>query len=110
MIKPNKQKMIGIVEVRSFRCPPAKHIDLLPQDQDFCSKPCSRLEEQSRHAENQLDQILHQIANLPRLFSASIMNRIFGTHRWRRERRSFPGLTKWTAAIMLKNNVTPNEL
>ena len=30
MIKPNKQKTIGIVEVRSFRCPPAKHIDLLP--------------------------------------------------------------------------------
>ena len=30
VIKPNKQKTIGIVEVRSFRCPPAKHIDLLP--------------------------------------------------------------------------------
>src|SRR5450830_1792883 len=29
VIKPNKQKTIGIVEVRSFRCPPAKHIDLL---------------------------------------------------------------------------------
>lgn len=29
-IEPNKQKTIGIVEVRSFRCPPAKHIDLLP--------------------------------------------------------------------------------
>jgi branched-chain amino acid transport system substrate-binding protein len=28
--EPNKQKTIGIVEVRSFRCPPAKHIDLLP--------------------------------------------------------------------------------
>jgi hypothetical protein len=26
--KPNKQKTIGIVEVPSFRCPPAKHIDL----------------------------------------------------------------------------------
>src|ERR1039458_5856670 len=36
VIKPNKQKTIAIVEVRSFRCPPAKHIDLLPQDQDFC--------------------------------------------------------------------------
>src|ERR1035441_10658007 len=30
VIKPNKQKTIGIVEVRSFRCLPAKHIDLLP--------------------------------------------------------------------------------
>ena len=30
VIKPNKQKSIGIVEVRSFRCPPAKHVDLLP--------------------------------------------------------------------------------
>ena len=30
VIKPNKQKTIGVVEVRSFRCPPAKHIDLLP--------------------------------------------------------------------------------
>src|SRR5665213_1718429 len=30
VIKPNKQKTIGIVEVRSFWCPPAKHIDLLP--------------------------------------------------------------------------------
>src|SRR5450830_635982 len=26
VIKPNKQKTIGIVEVRSFRCPPAKHM------------------------------------------------------------------------------------
>ena len=30
VIKPNKQKTIGIVEVRSLRCLPAKHIDLLP--------------------------------------------------------------------------------
>src|SRR5450759_3441799 len=30
VIEPNKQKTIGIVEVRLFRCPPAKHIDLLP--------------------------------------------------------------------------------
>ena len=81
MIKPNKQKTIGIVEVRSFRRPPAKHIDLLPQDQDFCFQLCSRLEERSQYAENQLEQILHQVANLPRLFSASMLNRIFGTHR-----------------------------
>ena len=30
MIEPNKQKTIGIVEMRSLRCPPAKHIYLLP--------------------------------------------------------------------------------
>src|SRR5665811_1490840 len=48
VINPNKQKAIGIVEVRSFRCPPAKHIDLLPQDQDFCFQLCSRLEERSQ--------------------------------------------------------------
>src|SRR5450830_1834822 len=80
VIKPNKQKTIGIVEVRSFRCPPAKHIDLLPQDQDFCFQRCSRLEERSQDAENQLEQILHQVANLPRLLSASMLNLIFGTH------------------------------
>jgi hypothetical protein len=65
VIKPNEQKTIGIVEVRSFRCPPAKHIDLLPQDQDFCLQLCSRLEERSYYAENQLEQVLHQVANLP---------------------------------------------
>src|ERR1035437_5466638 len=81
VIKPNKQKTIGIVEVRSFRCPPAKHIDLLPQDQDFCFQLCSRLEERSQYAENQLGQISHQAASLSRLFSASMLNQIFGTHR-----------------------------
>ena len=34
-IEPNEQKSIGIVQMWSFRRPPAKHIDLLPQDQDF---------------------------------------------------------------------------
>jgi hypothetical protein len=28
----------------------------------------------------QLEQILHQVVNLPRLFSASMLNQIFGTH------------------------------
>src|ERR1039458_317682 len=51
------------------------------QDQDFCFQLCSRLEERSQHAENQLEQILHQVASLPRLFSASMPNRIFGTHK-----------------------------
>src|ERR1019366_3579958 len=76
VIKTNKQKTIDIVEVRSFRCPPAKHVNLLPQDQIFRLQLCSRLEERSQDAENQLEQILHQVANLPRLFSASILNRI----------------------------------
>src|SRR5450631_1008716 len=80
-IEPNKQKTIGIVEVWPFRRPSSEHIDLLPQDQDFCFQRCSRLEERSQDAENQLEQVLHQIANLPLLFSASILNRIFGTHR-----------------------------
>src|SRR5450759_4043898 len=87
-IKPNKQKTIGIVEVRSFRCPPAKHIDLLPQDQDFCFQLCSRLEERRQDAENQLEQILHQ--SLSRLFSASILNRIFDTHTRRARTSSSP--------------------
>src|SRR5664279_983425 len=85
VIKPNKQKTIGIVEVRSFRCPPAKHIDLLPQDQDFCFQFCSRLEERNQDAKNQLEQISHQAASLSRLFSASMLNQIFGTHRPRFE-------------------------
>src|SRR5664279_2244225 len=96
VIKPNKQKTIGIVEVRSFRCPPAKHIDLLPQDQDFCFQRCSRLEERSQDAENKLEQILHQVANLPRLFSASMLNLIFGTHN-----RSSPGIA------LLDSRITP---
>ena len=83
MIKPNKQKTIGIVEVRSFWGPPAKHIDLLPQDQIFRLQLCSRPKERSQHAENQFEQILHQAASLTRLFSASMLNQIFGTHRVR---------------------------
>ena len=80
-IEPNKQKPIGIVQVRSPRCPPAKHIDLLPQDQDFCLQLCSRLQERSHDAKNQFEQFGHQGASLPRPFSASTSNRIFGTHR-----------------------------
>src|SRR5674476_558078 len=57
--KPNKQKTICIVEVWSFRCPPAKHIDLLPQDQDFRFQPCSRLEERSQKIQNEPEKISH---------------------------------------------------
>ena len=41
----------------------------------------SRLEERGQDVEKQLEQIHHQAASLPRLFLASIPNRIFGTHR-----------------------------
>src|ERR1019366_6913383 len=94
-IETNKQKTIGIVEVRSFRCLPAKHIDLLPQDQDFCFQLCSRLEERSQDAENQLEQILHQVANLPRLLSASMLNLIFGTHRHHQDSQRCPHCRRW---------------
>jgi hypothetical protein len=51
----------------SLRHPPAKHINLLPQDEDFCFQLCSRLEERSQDPENQLEQIGHQAASLPRV-------------------------------------------
>ena len=67
--------------MRSLRRSPAKHIDLLPQDQVFRFQRCSRLEAQSHDTENQLEQIGHQDASLRRPLAASTPNRIFGTHR-----------------------------
>src|SRR5450756_1035930 len=75
-IEPNKQKSIGIVEVRPFRRPSSEHIDLLPQHQDFRFQLCSRLEERGQDAENQFEQFGHQAASLPRPFPASTPNRI----------------------------------
>jgi hypothetical protein len=69
------------IEVRSLRRSPAKHIDLLPQDQVFRFQRCSRLEARSQDTENQLEQIGHQDASLRRPLAASTPNRIFGTHR-----------------------------
>src|SRR5450759_2134003 len=46
-IEPNKQKSIGIVQVRPFRRPSSEYIDLLPQHQDFPFQLCSRLEKRS---------------------------------------------------------------
>src|SRR6202140_4771120 len=66
--------------MRSLRRSPAKHIDLLPQDQVFRFQRCSRLEAQSQDSENQLEQIGHQDASLRRPLAASTPNRIFGTH------------------------------
>jgi hypothetical protein len=73
---------LDIVEMRSPRHPPAKHIDLLPQDQIFRLQLCSRLEERSQDAKNQLEQISHQVASLTHLFLASMPNQIFGTHNF----------------------------
>ena len=76
--KPNKQKTIGIVEVSSFRCPPAKHIDLCRRIR-ICASSFA-LDLKSKVRRRGLEQIFHPIANLPRLFSASMLNPIFGTH------------------------------
>jgi hypothetical protein len=66
--------------VRSLWRSPAKHIDLLPQDQVFRFQRCSRLEARSQDTENQLEQIGHQDASLRRPLAAPTPNRIFGTH------------------------------
>ena len=68
--------------MRSLWRSPAKHIDLLPQDQVFSLQRCSRLEARSQDTENQLEQIGHQDASLRRPLAASTPNRIFGTHRY----------------------------
>src|ERR1700731_3389093 len=103
--EPNKEKTIRIVEVRSLWRSPAKHIDLLPQDQVFRFQRCSRLEARSQDTENQLEQIGHLDASLRRPLAASTPNRIFGTQRYlsaafdrsafetARRRRVHPGKT-----------------
>ena len=67
--------------MRSLRRSPAKHIDLLPQEQVFRFQRCSRLEARSQDTENQLEQVGQQDASLRRPLAASTPNRIFGTHR-----------------------------
>src|ERR1700704_4002187 len=83
---------MGIVEVRSLRRSPAKHIELLPQDQVFRFQRCSRLEARGQDTENQLEQIGHQDASLRRPLAGSTPNRIFGTHRG-----ISPGIAGWRA-------------
>jgi hypothetical protein len=61
--------------------PPAKHIDLLPEDQDFRLEIRPRFEKRGKQSENQLEQVGHQATRLRRLLPASMPNRIFGTHR-----------------------------
>src|SRR3979490_455825 len=63
----HKSKTIRIVEVRSLRRSPAKHIELLPQDQVFRFQRCSRLEARRQDTEYQLEQIDHQDAYAVRL-------------------------------------------
>src|SRR5260370_32489541 len=71
-----------MVEVRSLRRSPAKHIELLPQDQVFRFQRCSRLEARSQDTENQLEQIAHQDASIRCPPAASTPNQLFGTHNW----------------------------
>ena len=77
----HKSKTIRVVEVRSLRRSPAKHIDLLPQDQVFRFRRCSRLEARSQDTENKLEHVGNQDASLRRPLAASTPNRILGTHR-----------------------------
>ena len=50
---------------------PAKHVDLLAQGQILRFQPYSRFESRSQGADNQLEHLDHQAANLPRLDLAS---------------------------------------
>ena len=50
---------------------PAKHVDLLAQDQILRFQPYSRFESRRQGAENQLEHLDHQAASLPRLDLAS---------------------------------------
>jgi hypothetical protein len=47
VIEPNEQKTIGIVQIWSLWQPPAKHVDLLPQNQIFRLDLSSRPKERS---------------------------------------------------------------
>src|ERR1700674_5460700 len=90
-----------IVEVRSLRRSPAKHIDLLPQDQVFRFQRCSRLEARTQDTENQLEQIGHQDASLRRPLAASTPNRIVGTHRVAFDHSRLPGRMTFHHALYL---------
>jgi hypothetical protein len=56
MPKPNKQKAIGIVEVRSFRCLPAKHIDLCRRIRFSASSFARDLQSEARTPRNSLNR------------------------------------------------------
>ena len=75
-----EQKTIGIVEVPSFRRPPAKHIDLCRRIRISASSFALDLKSKVRTPRISLNRSYHPVANLPRLFSASMLNRIVDTH------------------------------
>ncbi|MEH6952608.1 hypothetical protein V4R08_14990 [Nitrobacter sp. NHB1] len=52
-------------EGRSFGTGSPQYIDLLPQDQNFCLKRCSRPQQVHRHSKNQSAQIRHRAAASP---------------------------------------------
>jgi hypothetical protein len=81
VIEANEQKPIGIVQSWSLRQAAAEHVDLLPEDQIFYLQLGSRPHKRSQNANNQPEQLNHQVTSLPRSFYASTSNRIFGTHR-----------------------------
>ena len=51
--EPNQQKAIGIVELRSPRYLPAKHVELLAKDQYFCRELRSRFKKRRHDVEDQ---------------------------------------------------------
>src|SRR5262249_25018459 len=48
-----EQKAIGIAELWSLRYLPAKHVELLAKDEDFCDELRSRLKKRGHEVENQ---------------------------------------------------------
>lgn len=79
-IEPDKQQAIDVCQGRSLGHPPAKHVDLLPQNQNLRLEFGPRLKERSRDTKNQLEQIDHQTAILRCSLHASTPNRILDTH------------------------------
>ena len=52
-IDPNEQKAIGIAELWSLRYLPAKHVELLAKNKDFCRELRSRLKKRRNNVEDQ---------------------------------------------------------
>jgi hypothetical protein len=80
-IEPNKQKAIDICQSGPLWHSPAKHVDLLPQDQILRLQLGSRPNQRSQNAKNQPEQVGRQAEKLSSFVPASTPNPIFGTHR-----------------------------
>ena len=52
-IEPNEQQAIGIAELWSLRYLPAKHVELLAKDKDFCHELRSRLKKRGYDVEDE---------------------------------------------------------